>query len=256
MRPLLKSSSLLAALAIALFSATCEAKPPRSDSIDLEPYRAAALKKWSKAIEALEARDRTETHPDDSILFIGSSSIRRWNTIATDIAPYHPIQRGYGGAKWTDVAVFADRLLTPHKFRAVVFFVGNDISGGNDDRTPVEVAALFAYVLDRVRRHDSESPVFYVAVTPTESRFEAWPKIKAANTAVRKLCNRNENTHFLGTESIFLNAEGKPKPELFVSDKLHLSPAGYAVWAAAIKSHLDTVLNGPKYLSPNELREH
>lgn len=246
MRPLRKSPLLLAGLAFFSFSASCKGTPQQSDSFDLEPYRAGAEKTWSAAIAALEAKDATETHPDDSILFIGSSSIRRWNTIATDIAPYHPIQRGYGGAKWTDVAVFADRLITPHKFRAIVFFVGNDISGGKDDRTPGEVAQLFAYVLDRVRQHNNEAPVFYVSVTPTESRFDAWPQIKAANSAVRDFCKRMKNTHFIGTESIFLSADGRPNPKWYVSDKLHLSPAGYSVWSAAIKSHLDTVLNGPQ----------
>ncbi len=212
---------------------------------DLDPFRAPALERWSEAIAGLEAKDRSETHPDDSVLFIGSSSIRRWNTISTDIAPYHPIQRGYGGAKWTDVAVFADRLISPHKFRALVFFVGNDIVGGEDDRTPDEVAQLFAFVHARARVHDPDAPIFYVAITPTESRFDAWPQIKAGNTNVKRFCEQSQDTYFIGTESIFLNAAGKPKPELFVSDKLHLSPAGYTVWAAAIKSHLDSVLNGP-----------
>ena len=160
------------------------------------------------------------------------------------MAPYHPIQRGYGGAKWTDVAIFADRLVTPHKFRAVVFFVANDITGGEHDQTPEEVAQLFAYVLGRVRAHSAEAPVFYVAVTPTESRFRAWKKIKAGNTLVRQLCERSKHTHFIGTESVYLNAAGQPRPELFRKDKLHLSREGYKLWAAAIKSHLDTVLDG------------
>lgn len=217
---------------------------PTAEQANLEQYRARAVEQWSDAIAELEIRDKAEVHPDDSILFVGSSSIRRWNDIFADMAPYHPIKRGYGGAKWSDVAIFAERLITPHRFQAVVFFVGNDITGGENDRTPAEIADLFAHVLAVVRRHNAEAPVFYVAVTPTESRFSAWPEIKAGNTAVRQLCQRTKNTYFIGTESVFLNAQGKPRPELFVSDKLHLSRDGYIRWAAAITSHLDTVLNG------------
>jgi hypothetical protein len=212
---------------------------------DLEKYHAAAIEQWSPAIAELEAKDQAETHPDNSILFVGSSSIRRWDDIATDMAPYHPIQRGYGGAKWTDVAIFAERLIAPHKFRAVVFFVGNDITGAAEDRTPEEVATLFAYVLARVREHDAMAPVFYVAVTPTESRWHAWPQIRAGNMAVRQLCERLKNTYFIGTESLYLDAKGYPRPELFVADKLHLSRSGYLHWSAAIKSHLDTVVQSP-----------
>jgi len=212
--------------------------------VDLEKYRVAAVERWEREIAKLEAKDKTERHPDSSILFVGSSSIRIWKEIATYMAPYHPIQRGYGGARWSDVALFAKRLISPHTFRAVVFFVGNDISGQANDKTPKEVAGLFSYVLAKVREHNQEAPVFYVAVTPTPSRFSAWPEIKAANTAARAVCKRANNTYFIGTESVFLDAQGKPRPELFREDRLHLNRDGYVRWTAAIKSHLDTVLDG------------
>jgi len=225
---------------------TSSADPPETGLVDLEKYRAVAVKHWSGEIADLESKDKTETHPDDSILFVGSSSIRLWSDMATDMAPYHAIQRGYGGARWTDVAIFTERLVTPHKFRAVVFFVANDIQGAPNDCTPLEVAGLFAHVLAEVRKHDASAAVFYIAVTPTESRFQVWPKTKAANRAVRALCERTKNTYFIGTESLFLNSGGKPRPELFQADKLHLSRDGYLLWATAIKSHLDTVLHGTK----------
>jgi hypothetical protein len=211
---------------------------------NVEQYRAAAVERWEREIVRLESKDETETHPRDSILFVGSSSILRWKEINADMAPYHPIQRGYGGAKWSDVAVFAKRLISPHAFRAVVFFVGNDISGNKTDKTPDEVAGLFAHVLGAVREHNKQAAVFYVAVTPTASRFDAWPAIKAANTAARAFCQTSPNTYFIGTESVFLDDAGEPRPELFVEDALHLNRDGYVRWAAAIKSHLDTVLNG------------
>ena len=53
-----------------------------------------------------------------------------------------------------------------------------------------------------------------------------------------------KNTYFIGTESIYLDAQGKPRTDLFVADKLHLNREGYIRWTAAIKSQLDTVLNG------------
>jgi lysophospholipase L1-like esterase len=61
---------------------------------------------------------------------------------------------------------------------------------------------------------------------------------------VRKFCASRDNTCFIGTEGIYLGADGKPLDELFVDDRLHLNPAGYTRWAAAIKSQLDSVLGG------------
>jgi hypothetical protein len=215
---------------------------PGQQSIDFEQYRVDAVTRWEGPISELEARDRTETHPENSILFIGSSSIRRWDRIAKDMAPYHPIQRGFGGSKWSDVAIFADRLIAPHTFRAVVFYVGNDIAGKDDDRSPEEVAALFSVVWQRVRAHNPDAPIFHIAITPTPSLWDAWPTIREANLEIRRFCETKANTWFIGTESIFLDTQGQPRHELFVEDELHLNADGYLRWSAAIKSHLDTVL--------------
>ena len=76
-------------------------------------------------------------------MFIGSSSIRRWTDLNTDMTPRKTINRGYGGAKFTDLAVYIDRIVKPHQFKALVVFVGNDIVGKSDDKSPVEVARLF-----------------------------------------------------------------------------------------------------------------
>jgi hypothetical protein len=213
-------------------------------SIVTDAQRAASLERWDKEIAALEARDRTETHGPDSILFIGSSSIRLWKDIADGMAPYRPIQRGFGGSNWTDVVVFADRLIAAHNPRAFVFFVGNDITGRENDRTPAQVVALFSEVLATLRAKHPTTPVFYVAVTPSGSRFAAWPKIKAGNRAIQAFCEATPNTYFIPTESAYFDAEGRPRDELFVADRLHLNPDGYVRWGAIIKSHLDGVLGG------------
>lgn len=210
----------------------------------VEKYREAVVEKWEKDILKFEELDKTESHTADSILFVGSSSIRLWDTIVPDMSPYQPIQRGFGGSRFSDLAIYADRLITPHQFRAVVIFVANDISGKDNDKTPEEVAELFGYFRDKIRQHNAGAPVFYIAVTPTEKRANVWTKARAANSAIRKICQSTDNTYFIGTESIFLDGEGNPKPELFIDDKLHLNEAGYALWAAAVKSHLDAVLNG------------
>ncbi len=220
------------------------------ESIDLERYREGAIKRWDADIKKLEAKDQSESHPEDSILFVGSSSIRLWENISNDIAPYHAIQRGYGGASWSDVAIFADRLITPHEFQAVVFFVANDIRGSKYDKSPEEVRDLFAHVWARARAHNPDAAIFYIAVTPTASRWRVWPATRAANAAVQEFCDAHPNTWFIGTESVYLGADGRPRAELFRDDKLHMKQAGYTLWGAAIKSHLDTVLGGANTESP------
>jgi lysophospholipase L1-like esterase len=35
-----------------------------------------------------------------------------------------------------------------------------------------------------------------------------------------------------------LDANGQPRPELFVADMLHMNPAGYAIWTPLVAPHL------------------
>ncbi len=216
---------------------------PAAEPAGIEKFRAAS-EQWEEAVQELEARDRAETHPEGSILFVGSSSVRMWADIVKDMAPYHPVQRGYGGASLADFVFFTKRIVNPHAFRALVLFLGNDISGKESDRTPDEVAMLFAQVLDIVRAKYPDTPVFYIAVTPTPARWAAWPAIRMANRKAKEICEARPHTYFIATESVYLDAESRPRAELFLEDELHQNQAGYDRWAAVIKSHLDGVLGG------------
>ena len=74
----------------------------------LEKYRESA-KAWEKDIAAFEKLDRENRDPENAILFTGSSSIRLWETMAEDMKPWPTIRRGYGGAKFHDLAIYAER---------------------------------------------------------------------------------------------------------------------------------------------------
>jgi hypothetical protein len=232
--------AILVAVSCMVHPATLAAAVPGPD------LRAAAEARWAADIAALEALDQAETHPPDSVLFIGSSSIRLWKSIADDVAPYHPIQRGYGGARFSDLAVFAQRLIAPHMFQAMVLFVANDVTGGPEDATPEEVADWFTHIIEVTRKAQPEAAIFCVEITPTESRWKAWPAIREVNRALAKVCAAWPNVHFIPTAHAYLGPDGEPQPDLFLDDRLHLNEVGYRIWGAILQSHLDAVLN-PDY---------
>jgi hypothetical protein len=197
---------------------------------------------WENDIRKFEQADKTNDYPPNSILFAGSSSIRLWSTLEHDMAPYPVIQRGFGGSKLSDLAVYSPRIFDPHKCRAIVIFVANDITGSNTDKTPAEVAALFRYVLKSIRKNHPVTPVFWIAVTPTSSRWKVWPQIQEVNRLIRTVCEKNKNTYFITTEEHFMNSNGMPDDGLFIADKLHLNSKGYEIWTSVIKGELDKVL--------------
>jgi glycerophosphoryl diester phosphodiesterase len=201
---------------------------------------------WENDIQKFEQLDKSEAYPDDAIIFAGSSSIRLWSTLEQDMAPYPVIQRGFGGSKLSDLVVYAGRIFEPHPCKAIVLFVANDISGSDKDKSPQEVATLFKTLLKTIRKSHPDTPVFWIEVTPSSSRWKVWPEIQQATALIRKVCKNQKNTYTIRTDFAFLNSEGKPKDELFVSDKLHLNPQGYAIWKDIIKKELDKVVVMPK----------
>ena len=222
-------------------STSCSQAQNESDQL-LTPYREAAQNKWAKAIDAFDELNKKEINPSDAILFIGSSSIRRWETITKDMAPYPTIRRGYGGAKFTDMGVFAKRIVTPHHYRALVMFIGNGVTGDAKDHTPNQIEALARHIVSVSHKHQDGAPVFLIEITPCEKRFKAWPKIRAVNSRLREIALSTPNTYFIPTASNYLKADGTPRPQLFVDDKLHLSKAGYTLWAKLIRRRLEDVL--------------
>lgn len=230
-------------LALLLVAQTPE--PPTSAeqaSDPTAPYRAAAVERWETAIREFEALDQREKDPEDAVLFVGSSSIRMWESIAEDMEPYATIRRGYGGAKFSDLAVFAERLIHPHEYRALVLFVANDVTGSPDDLTTEEVERLVRHILSIVRNQKPDVPVLLVEITPTPSRFAAWPQIRQVNAMMRELALTEPHTYFIPTAEQYLDAEKQPRPELFIGDRLHQNRQGYELWAKLIKRRLDDVL--------------
>lgn len=210
-------------------------------TVDLSKYEEAS-KSWEQEIQQLEAKDKAEKDPSNAILFTGSSSIRLWKTIATDMQPYTVIQRGFGGSKFSDLYFYTERIVQPHDFRAVVIFVANDISGSNLDRTPKEVAATFQEIVKKIRQVKPTKPIFLIEITPTNSRWKVWSEIKEANRLLKKACGKFKDVHFIETTAAYLDSTGKPRSDLFIKDQLHQNQEGYKIWTAIIKKRLDEVL--------------
>jgi len=200
------------------------------------------VKAWENDIQKFEQLDQSVKYSQDALLFAGSSSIKLWSTLESDMSPYPVIQRGYGGAKLSDFAVYADRIFSPHPCRAIVIFIANDITGSDSDKSPKEVASLFRYVLDIIRKTHPDTPVFWIAVTPTAARWGVWDEIQKANNRIHDICEHSNNTYFIRTDSAFLDENRKPRTELFIDDKLHLNRQGYAIWTEIIKKELERVI--------------
>jgi len=196
-------------------------------------------RRWAGEIGRFEEWDGKNSTPEDAVLFLGSSSIRMWAT--SDYFPYLPvINRGFGGAHISDVLHYLERIVTPYRPRVIVFYAGdNDIAAG---KPPQRVAADYRSFVKHVHQELPETRIIFIPIKPSLKRWTFWPRMKEANAAIRHFTEQDRRLLFADTVTSALGDDGKPRPELFIKDGLHLSAEGYRLWAEALIPVIDGAL--------------
>ena len=197
---------------------------------------------WESTIRKFEAQDRLSPPPDGVIVFTGSSSITFWDTLAQDMAPLPVINRGFGGSRIDDVVHYADRIVVVYRPRAVVLFAGTNDMSGRKPKTAQEVYAGYAAFVERVQAALPDTPIYYLSITPTPSRWKHWPRVQEANRLIRVRTETDPRLRFIDLTGAVLDPDGKPRRDLYRIDRLHPNRKGYAVWTGIIKPILQVDL--------------
>lgn len=191
---------------------------------------------WSADMAAFATQDSAAPSPKDCVLFLGSSSIRLWHTLAGDFPGVPVVNRGFGGSQIADTLVHFDRLVAPHDPRLIVYYAGtNDIAAG---KSPEDAAEDFARFRSRVHAAKPSARILFLSAQYAPSRWALRGLMAAYNERVRSLCAEDPRLLFLDTNPSMLGADGLPQPEFYSDDKLHMSPAGYAVWRGLVAPFL------------------
>lgn len=190
--------------------------------------------RFENAIETFERADAINMPPENAVLCVGSSSIRKWHgKLAADLAPLTVIGRGFGGSNTNDLLHYADRIAIKYKPRAVVIYEGdNDIAQGIKPHT---VIATYQRLLDKIEDDLPGCRVYVLAVKPSIKRQEMWPKMQAVNEGLAGLAEDRKTVTYIDIATPMLNTEGKPRADLFVKDDLHLNRKGYELWRDTIR---------------------
>lgn len=193
--------------------------------------------RWRPSFEAFDAADQAHLPAPGGVLFVGSSSIRLWDDLEKVFGPEVPVtKRGFGGSRMEDCARYARRLVLPYRPRLVVVYAGdNDLADG---RTPEQVEADFRHFVDVVRSALPETRIAYLSIKPSPLRAALMPAIHETNTRIAAYAAATSNLDYIDVYSHMLDADGRPRTDLYRDDRLHLNAQGYALWKQVIASHL------------------
>ena len=197
----------------------------------------AGVSRWAKDIAAFEAADKTNPPPTNAVVFIGSSSIRMWKSLAQDFPGQKVINRGFGGSQIADSVEFADRIVVPYRPRLVVLYAGgNDINAG---KAPERVFEDFKAFAGKIRAALPETRLAFISVAPNPARWAQIEKVRTLNTLVREFIATQKNMTFIDVHSRMLGADGQPLPDIYLKDRLHMNEKGYAIWKEVVAPFLD-----------------
>ena len=215
----------LGSLIIFLFAATLSQASGAETTHDFN--------KWEHEIAAFEAQDRTNPPPTNALLFIGSSTIRFWTTLATDFPGPPIINRGFGGSEIADSTHFAGRLIFPYAPRAIFFRAGgNDLNAG---KTSEAVFADFKEFAGTVHARLPTADIYFISCSHTPTRWKNRDCEKTMNQLIEEYARHTPHLKYIETGSVALGADGEPRVELFREDRLHFNAAGYKLLAEQVR---------------------
>ncbi len=230
-------SALIAALSLIAQLSACQSESPAA---------ASGPSGFANDIEIFADWDARNATPADPIVFAGSSSIRLWNT-AERFRGLPVVNRGFGGSQMADVNTYVKETVLKYSPRIVVLYAGeNDIDAG---RTNDELFAAYETFVRAVHGADSTADIIFLPIKPSLKRWALWTRMRDVNERVRVYAKANANArlHSIDLASPMLGADGKPRPELFVEDGLHMTPVGYDGWTSALRPLLDSLSARPRH---------
>lgn len=235
MKPLLLASALLAA-ATTIFAADAPPAPATTPAVadsrpgvgpftSRPPYQAEHIAGFAKRREA----DR------GAVVFLGDSLTEWWPNFGAAFPHHRVANRGIASDTTRGMLCRLQDTVLALDPQAVVITGGtNDlIPTNNPPGTPETVATNIRLLIEAIRKHDPKLPVFVGEILP--SKYSAPEIIVAANAAVDKVVADFPQAVRVRTHAKFLNADGVQNKALF-RDGVHLKPAGYALWQAALSA--------------------
>ncbi len=182
--------------------------------------------------------DQKQMPPTGAVLFMGSSSIRMWNTLAKDFPSIPVINRGFGGSQLFENTLYLDRIAIPYKPKIIVLCAGtNDLAYGN--KNSQQVSQEFQEFVGKVHASLPDTRIVYISINPTVARWNLEGETLETNHLIEMWIFQNNSPtlklNFINSHAPLLTADGRPPADLLRADNLHFNAKGYQAWAAIVQ---------------------
>lgn len=222
---------ILSLIFIASFIVNCGPAPGTApQEVIVDPLR------FSDVVAGFKSADSLKKPRTNSVLFVGSSSIRGWKTLSADFPELNVLNRGFGGSHMSDLLFFMDDLVFPYRPNAIVVYEGdNDIASG---KTPERVLNDYNTFVSMVLAKWPKKPIFFISIKPSLARIDHMETMARANALIKARTEESENLYYIDVFTPMLGEDGTPRKDIFSHDGLHMNEVGYALWTKEIRQGL------------------
>ena len=170
------------------------------------------------------------------VVFTGSSSIRFWKNLKKDCAGTPVINTGFGGSHMSDLLFFIDQTVLRFQPEKVYIYEGdNDIAA---EKSPKVVLETTKKVVHKILNSNPDITIHFISAKPSPSRWKYKEQYIKFNSLLKNYCDTNRQLYYIDVWNTMLNDHGRPIPDIFVSDSLHMSRKGYLLWKNTICMNL------------------
>jgi lysophospholipase L1-like esterase len=197
----------------------------------------AQLARFENEIQAFEAQDKKSPPPANGVLFVGSSTFRRWEQIEKDFPGLPVINRGFGGSTMAELNYYTDRIVLPYRPKAIIVYEGtNDVATGQSAEMVFNEMKRFH---EKVHAALPGTQIYYLPLIPAPSRVQHIAEMDKANALLRDYVSRHPELHYIDARYVWSDASKMPIDSLYIFDRLHPTREAYEKLIPVIRKALD-----------------
>ncbi len=196
------------------------------------------IDKYEKDIENFRRFDNRNTAIANAVLFVGSSSIRYWET-AKSFPELPVINRGFGGASLPEIIHYYDDVIKKHSPSIMVVYCDIDVENG---KSPSAAVRNFKKLINKVEKDFPQTQILLLAMKPVLIDDFLGKDVRKnkviTNKMLDKYCQTEKNLHYIDIAKIMFKPNGTLRSDIFLPDGMHLNHIGYTLWDPIIRSEI------------------
>jgi hypothetical protein len=193
---------------------------------------------FDNEIRDFKHQDSLNFPKPNGILFIGSSSIRKWTDLQQRFPDKNIIRRGVGGCEISQVVkYYTPYILFPYHPAKIFIYAGeNDIAAGESaDSVFTNLKVLWTMIHEKL----PNAKIYYLSIKPSPSRAKFLPEVIKANKLISNYLHNKPKSKFLDMNTVLYKpGTTDPDTSLFESDMLHLNSKGYDRWQKVLEPYV------------------